>query len=244
MVLTTLCSRVSLEEAQRWLSAGDFHQLPPVAKGAAMLAVRRFAFEADCWSSCISACMILRKVFRQVSHTAAFADLTSRLTFACLCIGKPQGLGACIMESTSVCHTACAEVAGAHTWGCKHVLAMPACSATEEMTKWEPLGLVDPNSDDIRDVQADIDFVDTLAKIRTGSCSTGDLQSLEAACSRPLDLSDGILPTVVCLCPLPRQAPCSENSVHVGLTGLQEMQRQSALVPIDWETCRKGLVFR
>ena len=56
------------------LSAGDFHQLPPVAKGATMLAVRRFAFEADCWSSCISACMILRKVFRQVSHTAAFAE--------------------------------------------------------------------------------------------------------------------------------------------------------------------------
>ena len=61
-----------------------------------------------------------------------------------------------------------------------------------------------------------MDFVDTLAKIRTGSCSTGDLQSLEAACSRPLDLSDGILPTVVCLCTLPRQAPCSKKFRECG----------------------------
>ena len=31
-----------------------------------MPAVRRFAFEADCWASCVSSCMQLKKVFRQV----------------------------------------------------------------------------------------------------------------------------------------------------------------------------------
>ncbi len=30
-------------------------------------AARRFAFEADCWASCVSSCMQLKKVFRQVS---------------------------------------------------------------------------------------------------------------------------------------------------------------------------------
>ena len=31
-----------------------------------MHAVRRFAFEADCWASCVSSCMQLKRVFRQV----------------------------------------------------------------------------------------------------------------------------------------------------------------------------------
>jgi hypothetical protein len=31
-----------------------------------ILAARRFAFEADCWDSCISDCFLLTKVFRQV----------------------------------------------------------------------------------------------------------------------------------------------------------------------------------
>ena len=46
-------------------------------------------------------------------------------------------------------------------------------------------------------VQADKDFVDTLAHIRSGMCSLEKVQDLEAQCSCSLDMSDGILPTVV-----------------------------------------------
>ncbi len=45
--------------------SGDFHQLPPVAKGAAA-ASRRFAFEAASWSRCVDACYQLTTVYRQV----------------------------------------------------------------------------------------------------------------------------------------------------------------------------------
>ncbi|CAL5220858.1 g2943 [Coccomyxa viridis] len=88
---------------------GDFHQLPPVAKGAAAMAARRFAFESECWASCVSSCMQLKKVFRQ----------------------------------------------------------------------------------------ADRDFIDILARMRSGACTSQDLRELEAGCSRSLDLSDGILPTML-----------------------------------------------
>ena len=46
-------------------------------------------------------------------------------------------------------------------------------------------------------MQADKDFIDTLAHIRSGKCSVDQLQDLEAQCSSSLDISDGILPTVV-----------------------------------------------
>lgn len=46
-------------------------------------------------------------------------------------------------------------------------------------------------------LQADRNFVDALARIRSGSCSPSNLQDLTSQCSGPLDLSDGILPTVV-----------------------------------------------
>ena len=48
-----------------------------------------------------------------------------------------------------------------------------------------------------RATQADRDFIDILARMRTGACSSVDLRELEARCSRCLDLSDGILPTMV-----------------------------------------------
>ncbi|KAK9905728.1 hypothetical protein WJX75_005308 [Coccomyxa subellipsoidea] len=54
---------------------GDFHQLPPVAKGRQAMAERKFAFEADCWESCISACMLLTKVYRQADRE--FVDILS-----------------------------------------------------------------------------------------------------------------------------------------------------------------------
>ena len=47
-------------------------------------------------------------------------------------------------------------------------------------------------------VQADKGFVDSLAHIRSGKCSLEQLRDLEAQCSSSLDMSDGILPTVVC----------------------------------------------
>ena len=47
-------------------------------------------------------------------------------------------------------------------------------------------------------VQADKGFVDTLAHIRSGKCGLKQLRDLEAQCSSSLDMSDGILPTVVC----------------------------------------------
>ena len=42
--------------------AGDFHQLPPVAKTGS---VRRFCFEAESWNRCIDSCVELTQVFRQ-----------------------------------------------------------------------------------------------------------------------------------------------------------------------------------
>lgn len=47
------------------MRAGDFHQLPPVAKREAADA-RAFAFEAACWASCVDASLRLTRVYRQV----------------------------------------------------------------------------------------------------------------------------------------------------------------------------------
>ena len=49
----------------RQVLSGDFHQLPPVAKGAAA-AGRRFAFEAAAWRRCVDASFQLTTVYRQV----------------------------------------------------------------------------------------------------------------------------------------------------------------------------------
>ena len=46
-------------------------------------------------------------------------------------------------------------------------------------------------------MQADRGFTDILARVRSGACTAEDLRELGATCSRPLDLSDGILPTMV-----------------------------------------------
>ena len=50
-------------------------------------------------------------------------------------------------------------------------------------------------------LQADSEFVDMLAVVRSGSCATAGgsavVKQLVARCSRPLDTSDGILPTNV-----------------------------------------------
>lgn len=46
--------------------AGDFHQLPPVAKGPDGAAARRFAFEAAAWSKCVEVSLQLVTVHRQV----------------------------------------------------------------------------------------------------------------------------------------------------------------------------------
>ncbi len=48
-------------------------------------------------------------------------------------------------------------------------------------------------------MQADRDFIDILARMRSGACTSQDLRELETSCSRSLDLSDGILPTMVSL---------------------------------------------
>ena len=55
--------------------------------------------------------------------------------------------------------------------------------------------------------QADREFVDTLAAIRGGACSPEVLALLTARCSRPLDTSDGILPTMVCANTHPHAPP-------------------------------------
>lgn len=44
--------------------SGDFHQLPPVTTGGPSSS-RQFAFQANSWSRCITACIELRTVFRQ-----------------------------------------------------------------------------------------------------------------------------------------------------------------------------------
>ena len=56
-------------------AAGDFHQLPPVAKGREAAATRKFCFQAACWPRCISACVQLRTVFRQASPDRAWPHL-------------------------------------------------------------------------------------------------------------------------------------------------------------------------
>ena len=90
-----------------------------------MLAVRRFAFEADCWSSCISACMILRKVFRQVSHTAAFAEGDKQPLHRKA--SRAWGMYSGVNLSAPYSLQAAAELALAHPgvasmfWPCPHV---------------------------------------------------------------------------------------------------------------------------
>ena len=46
-------------------------------------------------------------------------------------------------------------------------------------------------------LQADMEFVDILASVRTGSCSMATVRALQQRCSSALDVSDGILPTKV-----------------------------------------------
>ena len=53
-----------------YIGAGDFHQLPPVAKGREAAAARKFAFEAASWRQCVRHCAQLTKVFRQVHCSA------------------------------------------------------------------------------------------------------------------------------------------------------------------------------
>lgn len=44
-------------------------------------------------------------------------------------------------------------------------------------------------------VQTDLEFVGILGQVRGGACPQSVLRQLLAACRRPLDVSDGILPT-------------------------------------------------
>lgn len=60
--------------------SGDFHQLPPIAARGSTQSpqhTRRFAFEAESWSRCISVCIELRTVFRQAD--AEFIKLLSQV---------------------------------------------------------------------------------------------------------------------------------------------------------------------
>ena len=57
--------------------AGDFHQLPPVAKGREAAAARKFAFEAASWRQSIHHCIQLTKVFRQVHPNARDTPMAS-----------------------------------------------------------------------------------------------------------------------------------------------------------------------
>ncbi|KAL4434118.1 hypothetical protein ABPG75_000559 [Micractinium tetrahymenae] len=54
--------------------SGDFHQLPPVAKGESQ---RKFCFEAESWGRCIAECCFLSKVFRQSDRE--FVELLARI---------------------------------------------------------------------------------------------------------------------------------------------------------------------
>ncbi|PRW58054.1 ATP-dependent DNA helicase PIF1 [Chlorella sorokiniana] len=87
--------------------SGDFHQLPPVAKGKDAASQRKFCFEAESWARCVHECCFLSKVFRQ----------------------------------------------------------------------------------------ADNEFVEMLARIRSGDCPRDKLSHLLRTCQRPLPVEDGILPT-------------------------------------------------
>ncbi len=63
--------------------------------------------------------------------------------------------------------------------------------------------------------QADEEFVDMLASIRSGRCNPqGSLvEQLQGRCGQALDTSDGILPTKVCLVALVAfTAPALQNS--------------------------------
>ncbi len=66
-VTTAYCAAVQGLCTEHQSSAGDFHQLPPVAKGKEAAAARKFAFEAATWRQCVHHCAQLTKVFRQVS---------------------------------------------------------------------------------------------------------------------------------------------------------------------------------
>ncbi|PSC73053.1 ATP-dependent DNA helicase PIF1 [Micractinium conductrix] len=57
--------------------SGDFHQLPPVAKGREGAAQRKFCFEAESWARCIPESCFLSKVFRQSDNE--FVDLLGKI---------------------------------------------------------------------------------------------------------------------------------------------------------------------
>ncbi|DBA78175.1 hypothetical protein WJX79_002289 [Trebouxia sp. C0005] len=57
--------------------AGDFHQLPPVAKGKEAAAARKFAFEAATWRLCVHHCAQLTRVFRQADQE--FVDMLASI---------------------------------------------------------------------------------------------------------------------------------------------------------------------
>lgn len=50
----------------------------------------------------------------------------------------------------------------------------------------------------VRARQADSDFVDMLAEVRAGAFTPAAAAALQRRCSRPLDTTDGILPTKAC----------------------------------------------
>ncbi len=67
IVTLVYCAAVQGLCTEHQSSAGDYHQLPPVAKGKEAAAARKFAFEAATWRQCVHHCAQLTKVFRQVS---------------------------------------------------------------------------------------------------------------------------------------------------------------------------------
>lgn len=72
--------------------AGDFHQLPPVAKGKEAAADRKFAFEAATWRSCVDHCAQLTHVFRQVrSHLRRECSMSCQCVSAAVCPVVHQG---------------------------------------------------------------------------------------------------------------------------------------------------------
>ena len=95
------------------------------------------------------------------------------------------------------CHVLCAQAA--------LQLSCPSTTDAPKSSAWPccivRTGQVHLALTPLPTLQADSKFVDMLAAIRSGSCAMAGgsavVQQLVSRCSRPLDTSDGILPTNV-----------------------------------------------
>ena len=120
--------------------AGDFHQLPPVAKGREAAAARKFAFEAASWRQCIHHCAQLTKVFRQVqpcAHNTLIASscvVTVSMYRSVACHGGTACV--CVCVCMCVCVYVCVCVCSFQTMSTQYRYVLQSKMVTQSYSVW------------------------------------------------------------------------------------------------------------